>query len=89
LLIFIFRLQRVWNKKSGRWSVYELKEKKKYHYMDTILQEAISMRMSDKEGVYKRRKLEEDDPRRLSKHLAPVSPQPTRAIHEEQKSRFT
>ncbi|XP_060608438.1 uncharacterized protein LOC132760476 [Ruditapes philippinarum] len=66
----------------------ELRRREKYHYMDTILQEAISMRMSDKEGVYKRRKLEEDDPRRLSKHLAPVSPKPTQAIHDEHKSKY-
>lgn len=57
--------------------------------MDTILQEAITLRLSDKEGIYKKRMLKEDDPRRLSKHLAPVTPKPTRDIHEEQKSRFT
>ena len=26
--------------------------------------------------------MEEDDPRRISRHLAPVKPQTTRAIHE-------
>jgi hypothetical protein len=38
--------------------------------------------------MYKPCELEQDDPRRLSKHLAPVSPKATVDIFEEKKSRF-
>jgi hypothetical protein len=38
--------------------------------------------MSDKDS-----ELEEDDLRRLSKHLPTVSQKPTEAIHEKRKSR--
>ena len=54
--------------------MYEEKEKKKYTYIDEVIkQDRIGMR---------RRVMEEDDPRRISRHLAPVKPQTTRAIHE-------
>ena len=70
----------MWNKKRWRWSVYEEKEKKKYTYIDEVIkQDRIGMR---------RRVMEEDDPRRISRHLAPVEPQTTRAIHEALVARF-
>lgn len=83
-----YRLQRVWNKKSGRWSVYQKKIQKEYAYIDSMLCKALQRRMEDKVGMYRRKELEATDPRRIAKHLAPFQPKPTKAIFEEQKSRF-
>ena len=68
--------------------MYQVREKKMYFYIDALLQDAVTMRMSDNHGMYKTRPLEADDPRRISSHLAPISPKPTKEIHLEQKSRF-
>ena len=85
--IFTFRLKRVWNKKSGRWSVYQQREPKSYQYIDNIIELALCLRLEDTVGMGKHI-MEQDDPRQLGKHLAPVEPQSTREIFETQLSRF-
>ncbi|WAR13164.1 hypothetical protein MAR_027344 [Mya arenaria] len=82
------RLRRVFNKKSGRWSVYPVKEQKKYQYIRTMLKRALRLRLDDRVGMSQKRVLEEGDPRRISKNLAPLSPKATKEIVLEQKSRF-
>jgi hypothetical protein len=82
------RLKRVWNKKSCRWSVYEVKEKKSYKYIDDLIESALICRIQDKIGMRRKRTLETDDPRRISQHLAPVEPLPTKELHAAQVSRF-
>ena len=59
-----------------------------YTYIDGMLQDVVTMRINDKIGMYKTKTLEAQDPRRISTHLAPISPKPTKQIHAEQKSRF-
>jgi hypothetical protein len=45
------------------------------------------MRLQDNEGMNQRVQLGVDDPRRISVHLAPIPPPPTRDIVASQKSR--
>ena len=89
LHIFIIdRLKRTWNKKSGRWAVVPVKEKKNYNHIDEILMDALTARIEDKGTFLKAKDLPENDPRRISKWLAPQSPQPTADIAKKQFSRF-
>lgn len=78
----------MWNKKSGRWAVYPLKESKDYKYIDEIHSFALKTRLNDRVGMSRPRELEESDPRRLSLHLAPIPPKPTADLYKEQQSRF-
>ncbi|XP_056003700.1 uncharacterized protein LOC130046469 [Ostrea edulis] len=78
------RMQRTFNKKSGRWTVYAVKEKKKYTHVLSLFRIVLQRRIEDREGLQGRMVLEVGDPRRISKTIAPVLPSRT----EEKKSRF-
>ena len=67
--------------------MYQEKEKKTYKYIDSIIEDALVQRINDKVGMRKR-VIEAEDPRLLSKHLAPIEPPPTKEIHAAQVSRF-
>lgn len=82
------RWQRSYNKKTARWSVKPVKTDKSYSYVPRLLKAIICMRLQDNEGMNQRVQLEVDDPRRISVHLAPIPPPPTRDIVASQKSRF-
>ncbi|XP_022339797.1 uncharacterized protein LOC111134747 [Crassostrea virginica] len=82
------RLQRTYNKKSGRWTVYPVKEKKKYTHVISLFTRVLEKRVEDREGFYGRLELEEGDPRRISKTIAPTLPPPSAQLAEEKKSRF-
>ncbi|KAH3870983.1 hypothetical protein DPMN_034177 [Dreissena polymorpha] len=49
------RLHRIWNKKSGRWSVYEEKEKKTFQYIPELLTSALKLRLNDNTGMKKKK----------------------------------
>lgn len=82
------RLQRTYNKKSGRWSVYPVKERKKYGHVFILLQKVLEKQVADREEFHGRLELEEDDQRRISKTIAPIIPPPSIQLAEEKKSRF-
>lgn len=52
------------------------------------MQRILQKRLDDDIGMNRIVALEVDDPRRVSAHLAPIPPPPTRQIVNEQKSRF-
>jgi hypothetical protein len=83
---FFSRLQRTFNKKSGRWNVYPVKEKKKYTHVSSKI--VLQKRLEDREGLQERMVLEVGDPRRISKSIAPISPPRTEQLAQEKKSRF-
>ena len=56
--------------------------------MDEILEEALKLRISDKIGMKRKKSLAADDPRRISLHLAPIDPLPSKEIYAEQVSRL-
>lgn len=82
------RYQRVFQKKSSRWSVTPCKIHKEYKYIPQVVQRILQKRLDDDIGMNRIVALEVDDPRRVSAHLAPIPPPPTRQIVNEQKSRF-
>lgn len=87
-IIFFYRLQRTYNKKSGRWTVYPVKEKKRYDHVSFLLRKVLEKRLEDKEGFHGRMEMEAGDPRRLSRTVAPKPLPPTAELAEERKSRF-
>lgn len=82
------RFQRSYNKKSGRWAVHPLKEKKAFSYISSLQQKILESRVADEVGMNQPVILEVDDPRRISAHLAPIPPPSTAQLVLEQKSRF-
>ncbi|XP_062612063.1 uncharacterized protein LOC134273856, partial [Saccostrea cucullata] len=82
------RWQRSYNKKTSRWSVHPVKEEKKYSYVQDLIREIIRSRIEDDVGMNRPLELEEEDPRRIAAHLAPVPPPPTKEIVATQISRF-
>ncbi|XP_052715271.1 uncharacterized protein LOC128188330 [Crassostrea angulata] len=82
------RYQRSFNKKSGIWSVHELKEDKTYNYIQSLVEKIVRRRLDDEEGMSGNVVLEADDPRRISKTLARIPPPPTAQLVKERKSRF-
>lgn len=82
-----YRYHRNYNKKSGRWNAFVVKEQKKYEYIPEIRKLIVSKRLADKKGMQKALPLQEGDPRLKWKHLAPVSPKATSTIVAEMVSR--
>lgn len=78
-LIYFYRLQRTYNKKSGRWTVYPVRRKR-----------AMTMLVpfSGKYCFHGRMEMEAGDPRRLSRTVALKLPPPTAELAEERKSQF-
>lgn len=62
-LIYFYRLQRTYNKKSCRWTVYPVKEKKSYDHVISLLRKVLEKRLEDKEGFHDRMEMEAGDPR--------------------------
>ncbi|XP_077978404.1 uncharacterized protein LOC144433886 [Glandiceps talaboti] len=79
--------QRRYNKNSHRWSVCPVKTTKTYPHIRQLKQSILQKRLVDRQGMQRKKELEPQDPRRLSAHLAPTSPQPTAALVQEQVSR--
>ncbi|XP_061184554.1 uncharacterized protein LOC133192579 [Saccostrea echinata] len=59
------RMQRTFNKKSGRWNVYAVKEKKKYTHVSSLLRIVLQKWIEDREGLQGKMVLEVGDPRRI------------------------
>lgn len=85
-LIYFYRLQRTYNKKSGRWTVYLVKEKKSYDHVSSLLRKVLEKRLEDNKGFHGRMEMEAGDSRRLSRTVAPKLPPPTAELAEERKS---
>lgn len=68
--------------------MYPVKERKKYDHVSILLQKVLEKQVADREGFHGRLELEEDDPRRISKTIAPIIPPPSIQLAEEKKSRF-
>lgn len=47
----MFRFQRSYNQKSGRWAVHPVKEKKAFAYMSSLLEKILLPRVSDEMGM--------------------------------------
>ena len=56
--------------------------------MNEIIEKALIQRIQDKVGMRKKKMLTAEDQRRISEHLAPVEPLPTKELHAAQVSRL-
>ncbi|KAL5006833.1 hypothetical protein ScPMuIL_015639, partial [Solemya velum] len=83
-----FRYQRNFNKKSGRWAVHPVKEKKTHAHVEQLLETVAENRLADKAGMGKKAVLASTDPRTIRKTIAPVTQPPTSQLVETQKSRL-
>ena len=63
-----------------------MRKRRRSTYIDEVIEQALVRQIEDRIGM--RRGMKEDDPRRISRHLAPVEPQTTCAIHEALVARF-
>ncbi|CAG2224540.1 unnamed protein product [Mytilus edulis] len=81
------RWRRGFNKKSSRWSVQEIKEKKRYPHLSDVIHSILTARLIDEVGMNRNVVLEADDPRRIKRNIAPIPPPPTQQIALEQKAR--
>ncbi|XP_071950042.1 uncharacterized protein [Antedon mediterranea] len=82
------RYQRLFNKKSKRWTVVPVKEEKDYSYIQKLVEMVVYRRLLDETSLKTVTGLGEDDPRRLSRNIASVPAPPTHQLVEEKLSRF-
>ncbi|XP_070203010.1 uncharacterized protein [Littorina saxatilis] len=80
---------RCFNKKSGRWTVFPVKEEKDYSYLKDLTLQALLKRMQDRRGMKRSRDLEDADPRRIARTIMGQAPPPTAQLAAEQVSRFS
>jgi len=85
---FTFRYHQCFNKQSGRWSVFPVKSEKKYDHINKFVKKALWMRLQDRRGMKRKRDLEENDPHRIAKNLAPEEPPSTETLVKGKLSRF-
>ena len=85
--MLFFRLKLLWNKQSGRYTTYEVKEDKTYAHLIPLVATIFRRQLASQEGMYKPVTWSDTDPRRLGV-LAPESPPPTCAVAALQKSRM-
>lgn len=82
------RVSKVFNKKSGRWLLRPVKEKKRYPYTNDLMAGVLVRRVEDRTTMFNPVQLHADDPRRISSTVAPVPPPSTDQLRQEQKTRF-
>ena len=81
--LFLCRYQRIFQKKSSRWSAFPVKAPKTYSYIPDLVKSIVVRRVEDNVGMSQPFELERDDPRRISAHLAPLPPPSTLQIVSE------
>ncbi|XP_067271162.1 uncharacterized protein [Pseudorasbora parva] len=79
-------LRRQYQKKSGRWTVYTMKEEKNYSYIPDLQAAILRKRLDSDRGCPRRRILRPDDPRTLGL-LPSVQPPAVDTIVESHVSR--
>jgi hypothetical protein len=82
------RYQRSFNKKSGIWSVHEVKVEKSFPHIPALVERIVERRLEDGEGMTGNAVLDLEDPRRIARTLAPIPPPSTQQLVQERKSRF-
>ena len=61
---------------------------KTYDFVQELMMEALVSRIEDTKQFLKPKELGPNDPRKISKHLAPASPAPTRQLAEKKSLGF-
>lgn len=79
----------MYSKKSGNWYAVPMKTRKSYSYIIDMQMDAVRRRMVDTESVSRRRELMAEDPRRISRTMAPTAPPPTAELVRRHRSRMS
>lgn len=79
----------MWSKAAGRYTVVPLKECKPYAYIHQLQSIILNKRFADVHPMNRPIERSADDPRRLSRTLAPIAPPATALLVEQHKSRFS
>ncbi|XP_071949149.1 uncharacterized protein [Antedon mediterranea] len=82
------RYQRLFNKKSKRWTVVPVKEEKTYGYIQTLFEMVVELRLMDDTSLKAALDLDVNDPRRICPTIAQVQPPPTQQLVDDKLSRF-
>ena len=81
LLLFLFiRYHRTFNKKSGPWSVFPLKEKQTYHHIPSIVASALDMQLQSDSSMPEFFVMHPSDPRRIARNVYGIEPETTVAL---------
>ena len=78
----------MYNKKSGRWTVTEVKEEKTYPHIPELIKTILKLRLNDAVGMQGKMVLEAEDPRHISRTLSFNPPPKTAELVEQKKSRL-
>ena len=81
-------MKRKFNKNSNRWTFFQEKEKKKYDYVDTMLDDMI-LKHNETQTTLCRTTLQPGDPRLIAPTIAPFQPPPVSVLGAEMKTKFT
>ena len=79
----------MYNKKSANWYAVPMKIAKDYCYMTEIQTEIMRRRMADRQSILRRREMLPNDPRRISRTLAPSSPPATAELVRRHHTRMS
>lgn len=88
MLYFIYRLRRIFSKRSNNWTCYVQKEPKRYEYVDDMITSMLRHYAECDEKLTEQTELTPQDPRKLKRLLTDVSPPPTKTLFVRKKSRF-
>ena len=88
-LQFAYRYARKYSKRNKNWTVVPVKEPKKYKYIAELMKNALDALRNHKGPIPRVFPLEDDDPRKIKRTIAELSPPPTKDLVERKKSRFT
>ncbi len=83
-----YRVKRKYSKRTETWSVVTVKVEKSYDYIPDLQKSILQEYVDDKKPLKRKRTLDVDDPRRISKTLAKQPPPPTTELLETKRSRF-
>lgn len=88
-IFLVCRFARKYSKRNNNWSAVPVKTPKDYNYMPDLLHKVLLALRNHRGPLPTKFQLEEDDPRRIRKTIAAVSPIPTKELVLKKKSRFT
>ncbi|XP_041360695.1 uncharacterized protein LOC121376952 [Gigantopelta aegis] len=83
------RLHRKFSKQTNHWTVCEEKEKKHYTYIPELMINIVNRYLTERIPLRHPVTVKEDDPKNISKTVAPVSPEPSHVLAAKKVSRFS
>ena len=82
------RQKRYWSKTAAQWAVTDVKRDRSYSYTPELQKAIIDAKLRDSLPIRWQIPLDEEDPRRTARSIAPDPPLPTKEIKEKKISRL-